>query len=279
MTKRKEALAPVKANLPAKPRLREPTEKERRCLDEAADAVRGKIVEPPAIKASLSERGSVQMEAPFDRSASPGGWEAQFLVALGVKSGVLSGAYQSQLATMQARERESETVADDVATDLREGLAFVQSLEPDGGLQSALAVQMWATHTATMKLARLMNGAERMDQFEAYANLMNKTARSFAAQAEALTKARSGGKQQVEVRYVYVDARTQTYNAGRPGPDVGNQRLSHGPAALPGHAIAGGLSMWGQEPCGEPVSVAGCEGAEAVSDARRDEPGAEGRAG
>jgi hypothetical protein len=169
---------------------------------------------------------------------------------------------------------------EDSAATLLEGLAFLNGVGPRDEVEAALAAQMFALHRASMSLAQRMGGAVMRDAFRDYGNLLVKTTRTFAAQVEALAKLRSGGKQQVEVKYVYVDARGgrnviagDTVTGG--GVRDGNQTQPH----VPGLAFAPGAAVWSPDPAGDGLPAAGDEGQDTLLAARREEPGsAEGEA-
>jgi hypothetical protein len=167
----------------------------------------------------------------------------------------------------------------DSAATLLEGLAFLSGVRPRDEVEAALAAQMFALHRAAMNLAQRMGGASMRDAFDDYGKLLVKTTRTFAAQVEALAKLRNGGKQQVEVRYVYVDARggqnvIGDVVAGGGGRD-GNPTQPH----VAGLAFAPGAAVWSPDPTGDGLSAAGDEGQDALLAARREKPGsAEGEA-
>jgi hypothetical protein len=131
--------------------------------------------------------------------------------------------------------------------------------------------------TATMRAG----SAEMRDQYRDYANVAVKATRTYVAQAEALAKLRSGGKQQVEVRYVYVDARggqniigSQIGSGGGGATDA----IGHQPH-VPGLAFAPGATVWSPDPARDRVPAAGNEGEKTLPAARRQESGsAEGEA-
>lgn len=91
---------------------------------------------------------------------------------------------------------------DQEATDFVTG--FVDAMEPQDAAEALLLTQMAATHQATMMLARRLNHVENIPQQDAAERALNKLARSFAAQMEALRKHRNGGKQTVTVQHVNV---------------------------------------------------------------------------
>src|SRR6056297_658136 len=84
-------------------------------------------------------------------------------------------------------------------------LSIVQDLAPRDPVQRMLAVQMAATHVATIRSARLLACSETIPQVQAHYTGYNKLTRTFAAQVEALRKHRTGGKQTVTVQHVNVE--------------------------------------------------------------------------
>ena len=94
-----------------------------------------------------------------------------------------------------------QAAADEVAA----GLAFIQGAEPKSEIEAALAAQMFAIHTLTLDTARRARGSETGDGRERWLNQTSKLARTFAAQAEALAKIKSGGQQTMTVQHI--DAR------------------------------------------------------------------------
>jgi len=85
-------------------------------------------------------------------------------------------------------------------------LAVVRSVSPRDGLEAMLATQMGAIHAATMMLARRLNHVGTIQQQDAAERALNKLARTFATQMEALKRYRTGGQQKVTVEHVTVNA-------------------------------------------------------------------------
>ena len=69
-----------------------------------------------------------------------------------------------------------------------------------------LAAQMGAVISATMMMARRLNHVETIPQQDAAERALNKLARTFATQMEALKRYRTGGTQKVTVEHVTVNA-------------------------------------------------------------------------
>ena len=67
-----------------------------------------------------------------------------------------------------------------------------------------LAAQMAAIHVATLTLAQRLAHAEILPQQDSAERALNKLARTFATQMEALKRYRTGGEQKVTVQHVSV---------------------------------------------------------------------------
>ena len=84
-------------------------------------------------------------------------------------------------------------------------LAVVQGIEPRDEVEGMLAAQMAAIHIAMMSFARKLKFVETIPQQDSAERTLNKLARTFAAQAEALKRYRTGGEQKVTVQHVTVN--------------------------------------------------------------------------
>jgi hypothetical protein len=83
-------------------------------------------------------------------------------------------------------------------------LSVIRDLAPRDPVERMLAVQMAATHVATIRAARRLAHSENLHQVNAHYVGFNKLARTFTAQVEALRKHRTGGEQRVTVQHVNV---------------------------------------------------------------------------
>ncbi len=74
-------------------------------------------------------------------------------------------------------------------------LSVVRGVQPRDELEAMLAVQMGAIHQATMMMARRLNHVDNIAQQDAAERALNKLARTYATQMEALNAfARAGSK-------------------------------------------------------------------------------------
>ena len=83
-------------------------------------------------------------------------------------------------------------------------LSVIKAVEPTNELESLLAAQMAAVHVAMMHMAALLSCATTLKQQDSAERAMNKLARTFTTQLEALKRYRTGGQQKVTVEHVHV---------------------------------------------------------------------------
>lgn len=244
---------------------RAPTDKEQAAIDVANVALEGNVMDPPPI-AALATGGSIKFASPHNDDT---GWWASLSHSMGLKGAVMTNVFTAVLMNVRgASAPKTQEEADTIALEVREGVAFIQALNPTNATEATLGLHMWMTHCATAKLSRLMHRADLLPQLTTYGHLLNKSARTFTAQVETLQKLRTGGKQQVEVRYVYVDARTQTVINEGGGGCLEKLPQPRAPGRAIGHEIAAGLPLRGQDPEGDALPVSGGERAAALPDAR-----------
>lgn len=83
-------------------------------------------------------------------------------------------------------------------------LSIIRDLAPRDAVERMLALQMAATHVATVRSAGWLAHTQNIPQVQAHYAGFTKLARTFAAQVEALRKHRTGGEQRVTVQHVNV---------------------------------------------------------------------------
>jgi hypothetical protein len=84
-------------------------------------------------------------------------------------------------------------------------LSVVKGVKPRDQVEALLAAQMAAVHAATMTFAFRLGRTETIPQQDSAERALNKSARTFAAQVEALKRYRSRGDQTVRVEHVTVN--------------------------------------------------------------------------
>jgi len=83
-------------------------------------------------------------------------------------------------------------------------LSVVKGIKPKDPLEAMLAAQMTAIHMATLTLARQLAQTETIQHQDSAERALNKLARTYVAQMEALKRYRTGGEQKVTVQHVSV---------------------------------------------------------------------------
>jgi hypothetical protein len=138
-------------------------------------------------------------------------------------------------------------------------------------LEGAIALQMAGCHALAVEMMGKAKQTDNLAHLQAYGILAVKLQRTFTSQVEALAKLRGGGKQQVEVRHVYVNGNAVIgdVHATGGGAAAENRDQPHTQSLeyLPGEPVP---SMRSADAGREPLPVALGEGAETVSDARGD---------
>ena len=147
-------------------------------------------------------------------------------------------------------------------------LFVVKGIEPKDHVETMLAAQMAAVHSATMTFAQRLAHVDNIAQQDSAERAFNKLARTFTAQVEALKRYRTGGEQTVRVEHVTVNeggrAIVGTVNQGGRGT---SETRDQGHAKAITHAP--GTTLRSADPEADAVPVTGGERPEAVPHARR----------
>lgn len=85
-------------------------------------------------------------------------------------------------------------------------MSVVRAVAPRDELEAMLATQMGAIHAATMMMARKLNHVNTIPQQDSAERALNKLARIFTTQMDALKRYRTGGQQKVTVEHVTVNS-------------------------------------------------------------------------
>ena len=83
-------------------------------------------------------------------------------------------------------------------------VAVIGDIEPRDQMEAMLAAQMAAVHMATMSFAARLTSSDRLYQVGAAQKALNKLARTFTTQMEALNRCRGKGQQKMTVEHVHV---------------------------------------------------------------------------
>ena len=121
------------------------------------------------------------------------------MLVLGTSSQEFMDGVLRQLANAVSPGKDADEEAINFA------LAVIAGIEPKDELETMLAMQMVAIHLATMTFTRRLAHVETLDQQHGSERALNKLARTFAMQLEALKRYRTGGEQKVVVQHVNVN--------------------------------------------------------------------------
>jgi hypothetical protein len=152
--------------------------------------------------------------------------------------------------------------------DLNFALATVRAIDPRDSTEALLAVQMAAVHNATMVAARRLTHTDTIPQQDSASNMLNKLARTFAAQIETLKRYRADGEQKVTVQHQHVNVSANQAVVGiNQGGGGAHEKSSQSHA--PSVSSQSGPSLLGHEQAQPmPLPGAGIEGPARVPDAR-----------
>jgi hypothetical protein len=124
--------------------------------------------------------------------------QAALLTALGCNEPGFLDPFIGQLVNATATRDKPDDAAANFA------LSVVKGIEPRDQIETMLAAQMAAVHLAMMTFTRRLAHVENIPQQDSASNALNKLARTFATQVEALKRYRTGGEQRVLVQHVNV---------------------------------------------------------------------------
>ena len=154
--------------------------------------------------------------------------------------------------------------------DLNFVLATVRAIDPRDSTEALLAVQMAAIHNATMVAARRLTHTETIPQQDSASNMLNKLARTFAAQIETLKRYRADGEQKITVQHRHVNVTANQavvrVNQGGGGTHEKSSQshvLGKSEAASPPNA-SGAALLGHEQAVPMPMPGAGSEGQEGV---------------
>lgn len=250
---------------------REPTARERRAIEAAKAAQAARPARAEVVLDAVKDN-TVKLSLPHtDR----GGAQALIYEALGTAShGFADNSLMALINSVTPK------AADLGQQHYDAGLALMGAIAPANELETAIGLQIVATHYAALDMTQRarLNAGEYVNSAAAYTNMAAKFSRTMAAHLEALAKLRNGGTQTHEVRYVYVNgpaafgpgATAAAYGGG--GGGAGNLDQSHAPLAIGSDGGEACPPMWSQDPERYALSGAGGDGSETLQDARRRQP-------
>lgn len=163
---------------------------------------------------------------------------------------------------------------------LNAALAFIDAIAPENELETALAIQMNGLHALTTEMLGRARQADGIETMQAYAGMAVKLQKRFTESVDTLSRLRSGGKQQVIVKHVYIngnavvgDGTQAVFGDATGGVRSGSEHQSHAHGA----AAVVDAPLLGQDAPGHALPGTGDAGAVQMQDARREGGRANGR--
>ena len=117
--------------------------------------------------------------------------------------GTLDHAFMLGLLTQLSKATSGGQNIDEA--DLNFMVSVIKGIEPRDQVKSMLAAQMAAVHMAMLRFIEHLPRIENLPQQDSAERAINKFARTFTAQVEALKRYRTGGEQKVTVQHVSVN--------------------------------------------------------------------------
>jgi hypothetical protein len=118
--------------------------------------------------------------------------------ALGSSDSDFLNVFLKQLANASGKGGQVEE------EDLNFMVSVVKGIEPRDQIETMLAAQMAGIHKTIMTFTRRLANVETIQQQDSAERALNKLARTFVSQMEALKRYRTGGEQKVTVQHVSV---------------------------------------------------------------------------
>ena len=171
----------------------EPTAQERSAVDALFAR---KKQRPPSPYLKVSKKGRVA-EISLDHP-EPRTGQLLLMHALGATDPDFVNGLLNQLAHVSSKAGQTDE------SGLNFMLSVGKAIVPKDEVEAMLAAQMAAIHVATMTFARRLNCVENIPQQDSAERALNKLARTFASQIEALNRHRGKGQQKVTVEHVHV---------------------------------------------------------------------------
>jgi hypothetical protein len=136
-----------------------------------------------------------------DHRSEEHGWDL-LLESMGTTSEIFGKMLLAQLVRVSLAAGK-QRMAEAEPAIVNFGLAVIAGAKPKDELEAMLATQMAAVHMATMDFATRLTHAETIQQRESAERTLNKLARTFTTQMEALKRYR-GGEQRITVQHQHV---------------------------------------------------------------------------
>jgi hypothetical protein len=195
LTRRGRGLAKLPANDPAptaEAGEHKRTPEEQRILDAFAEKFRNRV---PEIKVMETKDGKTSLVSGYPE---PIVGNVLIMNAIGTSDVNFYESFIVQLANAASVGPKLDEAATNFA------LSVVKGIAPRDQLEAMLAAQMAGIHMATMTFARRLVNADNLPSRDSAERTLNKLARTFTTQMEALKRYRSTGEQKMTVEHQHV---------------------------------------------------------------------------
>ena len=170
----------------------EPTDTEKAAMQ----AMRNRRIKTPRIKATPTKTGAIELSLDHPDLAHG---RAVFMNAFATGEGSFIAELLVQLGRATADGPQINEQR------LNFFVAVIKGIKPQDQLETMLAAQMAAVHSLTMEFAARLANAGDLAWRDSAERTLNRLARTFAVQVEALKRYRTSGAQTVRVEHVTVN--------------------------------------------------------------------------
>jgi hypothetical protein len=177
---------------PGKPKY-QPTEREQAVLASHANRLEAAAPVPRLTVVSDDRSARMSLDHPDSSIA-----QKLLMEALGTADSDFADALLLQLGFLSTQGNRIDKAQLDFM------LAVVKGIKANDQLEAMLAIQMAVIHLRMLQSSELLNRTDTPQQSDSVMNGLNKLARTYTAQMEALKRYRTGGEQKVTVQHVSV---------------------------------------------------------------------------
>lgn len=222
----------------------------------AREHLRKRQRRPPQVRMKIKQDGT---EVALGNSyPDPTVGDIHLMAALGVADSLAYERLAGDLANLATKEG---AVSE---RHLNQLLGIVREIGPRDAIETMLAVQMVAIHSATITAVRYLAVSTSLPQQDSFSSLSNKLARTFAAQVETLKRYRSDGQQTIKVQHVTVANGGQAIVGDVHAEGGGTAKKAHQPHGPSATDERGPALLSNEQAIGIPLPSAGIEGLEGV---------------
>jgi hypothetical protein len=219
--------------------IRDPTPAEDAMLDKAKERQEARPVRS-SVDLKRTRDGALTITNPHTRASD---WSTALREVFASSSPDFAADSMSKLGAVRRRTGKDGEAVETVGTGFNADLALIAGFDPQNEAEAAIAVQFVICHNASASLlARGVQNADAgyVEAAAAYTGMAAKLSRALVGYVEALAKLRGGGKQQVEVKHVYVNGNAVVGNVTTGGGGAAENRTQpHAPGLefAPGEAM------------------------------------------